>query len=127
MRIRKANGEDLDALMALQAACWPPAMRDSEGDIATRLRDDFVLVAEEGTVVAGALFAERREEGWHLYAFEVLPMYQRNGVGSMLVRDTLRQLTAPMTADAVTVAGRVCLERAGFAQVAIRMRHPGPG
>lgn len=50
---------DLDALLAVQAACYPPSMREAAGVLQGRMRTAAAscVVAEDGEGVCGYLFA----------------------------------------------------------------------
>lgn len=58
-RIRAILLEDLDAVLAVQAACYPPSMQEGAGVVLARIRaaGDSCAVAEDAAGVCGYLFA----------------------------------------------------------------------
>jgi predicted N-acetyltransferase YhbS len=59
MRIAPMAAADLEAVLAVQAACYPPAMQEAADVVLARLRasPDTVLVARDAAGVCGYLFA----------------------------------------------------------------------
>jgi predicted N-acetyltransferase YhbS len=59
MRIAPLTETDLDAVLAVQAACYPPAMQEAAEVVRARLRasPDTVLVARDAQGVCAYLFA----------------------------------------------------------------------
>jgi ribosomal protein S18 acetylase RimI-like enzyme len=57
--LRAMRDDDLDAVLAVQAACYPPSMQEAAGVVLARRRaaPDTVLVACDGAGVCGYLFA----------------------------------------------------------------------
>lgn len=58
-RIRAMRAHDLDAILAVQAACYPPSMREAAGVVLARMgvAADGCIVAEDEEGVCGYLFA----------------------------------------------------------------------
>lgn len=58
-QIRAMRLEDLDAVLAVQAACYPPSMQEAAPVVAARMRaaGETCVVAEDGSGVCGYLFA----------------------------------------------------------------------
>jgi GNAT superfamily N-acetyltransferase len=65
MRIGPMHESDLDAVLAVQAACYPPAMQEPADVVLGRMRaaPDTVLVARAGKCVEGYLFAYPSRRG----------------------------------------------------------------
>lgn len=59
MRLAPMRDDDLDAVLAVQAACYPPAMQEAADVVRARLRStpDTVLVARDGAGICAYLFA----------------------------------------------------------------------
>ncbi|RZA36266.1 MAG: N-acetyltransferase [Lysobacteraceae bacterium] len=53
------RADDLDAVLAVQAACYPPAMQEAAGVVLARMEaaGDTCVVVEDGSGVCGYLFA----------------------------------------------------------------------
>ncbi|CAN7383419.1 GNAT family N-acetyltransferase [Massilia sp. LjRoot122] len=58
-QIRAMRLEDLDAVLAVQAACYPPSMQEAAAVLRARMRaaGDSCVVAEDGNGMCGYLFA----------------------------------------------------------------------
>jgi GNAT superfamily N-acetyltransferase len=65
MHIGPMHESDLDAVLAVQAACYPPAMQEAADVVLGRMRasPDTVLVARAGAGVEGYLFAYPARRG----------------------------------------------------------------
>lgn len=63
--IRAIREDDLDAVLRVQAACYPPAMQEPRDVVLSRLRatGDTTLVAVHGGVVCAYVFAYRSAAG----------------------------------------------------------------
>jgi GNAT superfamily N-acetyltransferase len=59
IRLEPMAPHDLDGVLAVQAACYPPAMQEAAGIVLARLAasPDTVLVARDGAGVCAYLFA----------------------------------------------------------------------
>ena len=94
--IRPAVSQDLDALAAIDALCFPPGIAYPREEIAFLLLNPTVitLVAERAGVIIGLAALERRRRTrqasryGELVTIEVLPEYRRDSIGSVLY-DTL--------------------------------------
>ena len=107
MEIRTATGADLDAIAAVEAACFPAAEAATPAEFAERLRyygDHFWLLWEDGRLVAfvdGFVTDEpdltdemyeraelHRENGaWQMiFGVNTLPEYRRQGRAGALLR-----------------------------------------
>ena len=107
MEIRTATGADLDAIAAVEAACFPAAEAATRAEFAERLRyygDHFWLLWEDGRLVAfvdGFVTDEpdltdemyeraelHRENGaWQMiFGVNTLPEYRRQGRAGALLR-----------------------------------------
>lgn len=122
MKIRTAGMADLNALTAVEAACFPPAEAATEDDFAARLRaypDHFWILEEDGKVVSfvngmatnepsirDELYADaslHREDGaWQaIFGVNTLPEYRRRGLAG--------QLLAAAAKDARVAGRRGCI------------------
>jgi GNAT superfamily N-acetyltransferase len=65
MHIGPMRESDLDAVLAVQSACYPPAMQEAADVVLNRMRasPDTVLVARAGDGVSGYLFAYPSRRG----------------------------------------------------------------
>ena len=107
MEIRTATGADLDAIAAVEAACFPAAEAATPAEFAERLRyygDHFWLMWEDGRLAAfvdGFVTDEpdltdemyeraelHRENGaWQMiFGVNTLPEYRRQGLAGALLR-----------------------------------------
>lgn len=90
--IRPAVSQDLDALAAVDALCFPPGIAYPAEEIAFLLLNPTVitLIAERSGVVVGLAALERRRRTrqtaryGELVTIEVLPEYRRGSVGGAL-------------------------------------------
>lgn len=106
MKIRTAGMADLNALTAVEAACFPPAEAATEADFAARLRaypDHFWILEENGKVVSfvngmatnepsirDEMYADaslHRENGaWQtIFGVNTLPEYRCRGLAGRLL------------------------------------------
>lgn len=63
-----------------------PARTRSEADFARLIRKGHCLVAHVGEAMAGFLVAEPFQRELHIWEMDVLPAFQRRGIGAGLVR-----------------------------------------
>lgn len=65
IRLRPLRDTDLDAVLAIQAACYPPAMQEAAPVVRARIRaaGDTSFVAERGGQVCAYVFAYRSTRG----------------------------------------------------------------
>lgn len=122
MKIRTAGMADLNALTAVEAACFPPAEAATDADFAARLRvypNHFWILEENGKVVSfvngmatdepsirDEMYADaslHRENGaWQaIFGVNTLPAYRRRGLAG--------QLLAAAAEDARTAGRRGCI------------------
>lgn len=115
MTIRSACPEDLSALVAMEAACFPPAEAASEACLAARLAvypNHFWLLEADGTLVSfinGMVTAEadlrdemyanaslHNEDGaWQMiFGVNTLPQYRRRGFAALLMHRVLADARA---------------------------------
>ena len=98
IKLRSADGEDLDRLWKIDQACFPPEQAYSRLELNTYMRRPgaFTLVAETDapqTPIAGFIVAEanRRGQG-HIVTIDVLETMRRHGVGSTLLTEAENRL-----------------------------------
>jgi ribosomal-protein-alanine N-acetyltransferase len=90
--IRPAVSQDLDALAAIDAVCFPPGIAYPREEIAFLLLNPTVitLVAERSGVIVGLAALERRRRTrqtaryGELVTIEVLPKFRRESIGGAL-------------------------------------------
>lgn len=108
--IRPATEVDIPALLALQAACFPPDLHDDESDLRAMLRDAVYLVACAPGIAGAAI--GMAGDAFHVYAVEVHPEHRGQGIGAALVAALLEYADArSVTADAVSADGARLLAR----------------
>lgn len=111
---------DISALMALQAACYPPALHDDAAVIAKLVVESPVALGAFGPhkQLVGAVFVTKPTEGspHELYSIEVLPEARRQGVGARLVHAALEKVTERPLMAYCTPAGRRLLGALGFVE-----------
>lgn len=79
--IRHATPADMPALLALQAECYPPELRDDTADVAACIVDTTVA-AHPSDGIVGAVVVR----GEMLYSVEVARAWRRRGIARSLVR-----------------------------------------
>ena len=115
MQIRTARMADLDALAAIEAACFPAAEAADRETLAGRLRvypEHFWLLEEDGRIVSfvngmatdeptirDEMFAapslHRPDGAWQaVFGVNTLPEYRRRGLAGLLLRETERDARA---------------------------------
>lgn len=109
-RIRAMRAADLDAILAIQAACYPPAMQEPARVVAARIRvaGDTCVVGEDGAGVCAYLFAYPSRLGavtpldgmfdvaphadtLYLHDLSVAPRALRRGLARALVLHSLEE------------------------------------
>ncbi|WP_296952659.1 GNAT family N-acetyltransferase [uncultured Massilia sp.] len=123
--LRPMRADDLDAVLAVQAQCYPPAMQEAGAVVLARLRaaPATTLVACDAAGVCGYLFAYPSVYGkvTPLGApFDVAPvpdtLYLHDlavaprALGSGLARRLVRRMLAPGTAGALARAALVSVQ-----------------
>lgn len=108
MRIRAATPADLDALVALEEACWPPVEAYGEEEYVYALRRAHAvnLVAEADRIVgfAGAFLHDGHRVG-HVFTLNVHPKARRRGLGRRLMTDLEEAMRAAGMAAAALEVG----------------------
>ena len=96
--LRLARPEDATALPAIERAAAfafggepsiDPARTRSEADYARLIRRGHSLVAHVGEAMAGFLVAQPFSRELHIWEMDVVPAFQRQGIGAGLVRACL--------------------------------------
>ena len=109
-QIRAMRPDDLDAILAVQAACYPPSMREASTVVLARMRAGGAscVLAEDGEGVCGYLFAYASRLGkvtplgadfdpapdadtLYLHDLAVAPRAHGRGLARMLVGHLLAQ------------------------------------
>jgi GNAT superfamily N-acetyltransferase len=95
--LRLARPDDAKAMPEIERAAAvafagepaiDPARTRSEADFARLIRRGHCLVAHVGDEMAGFLVAEPFRRELHIWEMDVLPAFQRRGIGAGLVRAT---------------------------------------
>ncbi|TAD78108.1 MAG: N-acetyltransferase [Sphingomonadales bacterium] len=93
--LRLARPDDAAAMPAIESAAAAafagepsidPARSRSEADFARLIRKGHSLVAHVGEAMAGFLVAEPFRRELHIWEMDVVPAFQRRGIGAGLVR-----------------------------------------
>jgi [ribosomal protein S18]-alanine N-acetyltransferase len=110
--LRGARARDLDALYALDQACFEPDIAYTRGQLRDLLSRDHAvgLVAEVGGVLAGFAIGHRNGGRGHVVTLDVSNGRRRQGVGRTLLRELLERLES---AGARTIRLEVDLRNAG--------------
>ncbi len=132
MRIRNETPADIAAISRIQYLAFrnhpqhAPGAEPTEHEIVERLRVasalSLSLVAEDGTVMVGHIALSSaavgaKSEGWFLLGpVGVLPSFQRQGVGSALIREALQRMRSQGAAGIVLVGDPAFYSRFGFTQ-----------
>jgi ribosomal-protein-alanine N-acetyltransferase len=97
LAFRPFRGADLEALTAIDQACFPPGISYTRAELAGFIgqRNAKTWVAEAGEEMVGFVVAERqlRQVG-HIITIDVIKSWRRRGVGARLmdaVEDWVRQ------------------------------------
>ena len=125
IEFRSATAADLDALVAIEAACfhdpWSADMLESE----MAMPNSFYVVMEEDGVVVGYYAYMHILDEVHILNVAVLPRYQGRGLGNRMMAHLLADL--PLGTEAVTLEVRVgnavarhLYEKYGFVSAGIR-------
>ena len=131
--IRRAEEEDLSSILSLLDAAFSPSMFESA--LVKRVRasgEDYYdwVIEVEGEVVGYVLYtlATRDETpvGWHLAPVAVHPDHHKQGLGSLLIKQTLEE--SPLVDEPVFVLGDPgYYERFGFEEVSSALCPYDPG
>lgn len=88
--LRAAEDRDFPALLAIDAACFNPAIRYAQRELRQfmAVRGAFTLVAETAATpatAAGFILAVGDARGGHIITIDVLPAFRRSGLGRQLL------------------------------------------
>ncbi|HEY1252735.1 MAG TPA: GNAT family N-acetyltransferase [Thermoanaerobaculia bacterium] len=110
--LRATRARDLDALHALDQACFEPDIAYTRGQLRDLLSRDHAigLVAEIDGVLAGFAIGHRTGGRGHVVTLDVAGGRRRQGVGRILLRELLERLES---AGARTVRLEVDLRNPG--------------
>jgi ribosomal-protein-alanine N-acetyltransferase len=109
--LRNYRPDDFPTLCDIDRCCFPPGIAYSPEDIAMSLleRGVFVVVGCEGHEIAGFILARERGGRGHIITIDVLEPYRRSGLGTLLLEEAHRRLSA---AGAKRVVLEVAVENA---------------
>ncbi len=98
MNIRTMKPDDYSQVYALWLSCKGMGLNsadDSQDGINKFLlrNPDTCFVAEENSVIVGAIMAGNDGRRGYIYHTAVSPLYRRKGIGTALVRETLNALS----------------------------------
>lgn len=137
MRLRKATRDDVDALLEIDAACFPEGMEDRQpvkpAEITAGVEASHVVVAEDRTGIVGFIQVDIPTED-HLYivAIDVRPDMQHRRVGSQLLEHVLGMVPADdLTVSSISATQNLGMLRLllshGFVVTAVMRDYHGPG
>jgi ribosomal-protein-alanine N-acetyltransferase len=92
--LRPFRPEDLQVLLEIDKACYPPDIAYSRRELAEYMQfpgADCLLAETAGAVVAFLLTSHRGSEG-HIITIDVLEPYRRTGVGSLMLEAAEKRL-----------------------------------
>lgn len=95
-RLRTYAPEDFERLYQIDQACYEPGIAYSRREMRNYLRfpgADCVVAETDGAIVGFCLTAHERASGY-IITIDVLADYRRQGVGSLLLAEAERRLTA---------------------------------
>jgi [ribosomal protein S18]-alanine N-acetyltransferase len=94
--IRDYRPDDFPALCEIDRLCFPPGIAYSADDIAMALleRGVFVVVGCEDHNIGGFILARERGGRGHIITIDVLAQYRRSGLGTLLLDEAHRRLSA---------------------------------
>lgn len=124
---RRATEEDLEAILAVDAACFGEFWRYGRREVARALAGDRVTVCVgAGLEVAGYLVVTLRGVSATISRVAVAPQARRAGIGSVLIADALRwasdarALGVSLCTQEENSASRALYGAMGFSEVADR-------
>ena len=101
MEIRTAALQDLDAVAAVEAACFPAVEAATKEEFAERLRyygSHFWLMFDGGNLIGfvdGMARAHNEQGCWQMiFGVNTLPAYRRQGVAAALIRRAIADARA---------------------------------
>jgi len=139
LTIRLATTNDLDALHALDAECFPPGQDDLQpaaaGEIETGVLEQSTFVATEAGQVVGMMQIDKSSSNqWELLTLAITESNRGQGLGSRLMDVLIAELEKSpylVTVSCVTaptnLAMQTLLERFGFVQMELLSNHFGVG
>lgn len=94
--LRKYQPRDFEALYAIDQACYQPGIAYSRRDLRNYLRFSGAdcLVAENDNQIAGFILTSHDGHWGYIITIDVLQAYRRHGVGTMMLREAERALSA---------------------------------
>jgi [ribosomal protein S18]-alanine N-acetyltransferase len=137
--LRVAQANDLPALFALDAECFPEGNSDLEpappGEIEAGVQEGWVFVAEVANqIIAMLQFEKASSNEWELLTLAITKKYRGTGIGKLLMDRLFVELnTSPylVAVGCVTspnnLAMQGLLESFGFVQVGVLSDYFGPG
>ena len=121
VRSREASPEDLQAVLAIEYKCFPDPY---PFNLLKRLHlmhpDGFLVADAEGVVVGYVIGVLRWGETGHVLAIGVLPNYQRQRLGTMLLKNIVNHLrskgarTVRLEVRKSNIAAQQFYKRMGF-------------
>jgi [ribosomal protein S18]-alanine N-acetyltransferase len=132
--IRQYDAKDFTTLFKLDQSCFPPGIAYSKTMLRYFLAQPGAecLVAAEGAKIVGFLISEENPPLGHLITLDVLESHRRQGVGSLLLRESEAHLayrgvrTVLLETATTNQAGIAFWERHGYRREAVlRNYYPG--
>jgi ribosomal-protein-alanine N-acetyltransferase len=95
-RLRKYQPRDFEPLYAIDQACYQPGIAYSRRDLRNYLRFPGAdcLVAENDNQIAGFILTAHDGDWGYIITIDVLEPHRRHGVGTMMLREAERTLSA---------------------------------
>jgi ribosomal-protein-alanine N-acetyltransferase len=122
--LRRATRLDIDVLVAVHAACFPPAEAWSRNffDLQLALPNVFALLHAEGGLVVMRLVADEAE----ILTLAVIPAARRSGLGHALLCEATATVAAAgaravfLEVSVANIAARALYTKVGFVQAGRR-------
>ncbi|CAB4624721.1 unannotated protein [freshwater metagenome] len=139
LEIRSAIDDDIPALIALDAECFPAGNFDLEpapsGEIETGVAEGSIFVAiDQGQVIAMLQLDKASSNEWELLTLAITADYRGKGIGQALMDRLFSELSQSPYLVAVScmtspnnLAMQGLLESFGFLQVGLLTDYFGPG
>ena len=96
MRLRPFQPDDLPKLYEIDQACYEPAIAYSKRELKNYLRfpgADCVIADSDGQIAGFCMSAHQDARGY-IITIDVLEPYRRHGLGTMMLREAERALSA---------------------------------
>ena len=91
--LRPYQPSDFEALHAIDQICFPKTIAYGRREMKSYLQSEgaYCIVADIQGIVAGFILTERDDEIAHIITLDVLELYRRHSVGSLLLQAAERE------------------------------------